>query len=170
MYRRRAGIRAQDEEDLVQTLYARLLKRFARLDQKREHALGLVSKVLNQILANLARDRRAIKRADGHVGTLHTTVNVAGQNVELVDTITLLHLNARTGAGSLTHEELASLRADVAAAIKDLPADQHDLAQHLKRDSLSEVARKTGIPRATLQYRLQQLLEVFDHRDLRDYL
>jgi DNA-directed RNA polymerase specialized sigma24 family protein len=78
--------------------------------------------------------------------------------------------DARRGVSPRSAEELALLVLAVEEALASLPEDLRDLAERLKSRSLSQVARELGVPRSTLQDRVQQLLEAFECAGLRDFL
>jgi len=68
--------------------------------------------------------------------------------VELADTISQRHLGARLGRATREEHELADLAMDVRDVIASLPPELCELAERLKTDSLSQIARGTGhLPR-----------------------
>jgi transcriptional regulator of acetoin/glycerol metabolism len=58
----------------------------------------------------------------------------------------------------------------VAGVLATLPDDLRDLAERLKRQSVSEVARELRVPRTTLYRNLERLRRHFADAHLRDYL
>ena len=56
------------------------------------------------------------------------------------------------------------------AVLDSLPAELRDLAEQLKRKSLSQIAREMDVPRYRLRCRLQELREKFEAENLRLYL
>jgi len=64
--------------------------------------------------------------------------------VELADTISQRHLGARLGRATREEHELADLAMDVRDVIASLPPELCELAERLKTDSLSQIARGTG--------------------------
>jgi DNA-directed RNA polymerase specialized sigma24 family protein len=59
---RQAGFHRQDEQDLAQELFVRLLARLARLQPGREHLVGFITNLIEQVAANLVRHTYAAKR------------------------------------------------------------------------------------------------------------
>ena len=58
---------------------------------------------------------------------------------------------------------------DVTNVIQTLPPDLRELANSLKSQSISEVARRSGVPRTTLNDRVRRIRTVFDKAGLRAY-
>ena len=54
--------------------------------------------------------------------------------------------------------------------IAGLPAGLRELAESLKTESISEIARRTGVPRTTLNGRVRQLRERLAQAGLKNYL
>ena len=51
-----------------------------------------------------------------------------------------------------------------------LPPKLRDLAERLKGDSLSQIARDTGVPRTTLYESVRRLRQIFERAGLGKYL
>jgi len=169
---RLTGFHIQDEEDLANALVVGLLQRCCTLSPGHAYSFAFLTRLINQVAANLIRDRYASKRDDRRVRSLNTFVraDVEDQFVELAAAITQENADARTGNHTRNPQEQAQLQADVQALLKSLPPDAHDLAERLMADSLADVARAARLPRTTLQSRKKQLREVFERENLRDYL
>ena len=65
---------------------------------------------------------------------------------------------------------MAQLVLDTAEVIAGLTPELRELAERLKADSVSQVARDLGVPRTTLNGRIQELRRRFERARLRDYL
>jgi RNA polymerase sigma factor (sigma-70 family) len=168
---RHDGFHDQDLNDLTQALLTGLLGRLAGLDPQREHAVGFLARLINQVAANLQRESQAAKRDRRKVRSLSTPVG--GDNregAERVEAVTQEDCDRRTGSRTRSSQELSDLKADIGAVIERLPPLLRDLAQQLMEGKATDVARSTGTPPTTLRYRLRQLREVFERENLREYL
>jgi len=124
------------------------------------------------------------RAADGHPGagpaggqagpppgdaTLHVLIDGDDGPLEFTQTIASdEHLN-RTGRWRRSDAERAELALDTATVLAALPEDLRDLAVRLMDASPSQVARDLGVPRSTLQRRMERLRRHFEDAGLRDY-
>jgi len=143
------GLRPQDRPDIEQELAARLFPRLLDHDPARSSLEGFAAMLLGQAVANLLRRRQAGKRASSRP--------VAGAE-DAPDP---------AAADDVRRRDLAL---DVRAALDELPPDLRDLADALAASTVSDVSRRTGIPRTTLRGRLAKVRIAFDRADLGDYL
>jgi RNA polymerase sigma-70 factor (ECF subfamily) len=151
---RHAGPHHHDPEDVEQELTLRLLRAMPRYDPARGHVHAFVTAVVERAAAGLLRRCRAKKRGAGPVRSLD-----APAAAEPTD---------RGDAGRAA--DRVGLAADLAAVLAELPADLRGLAERLTRQTLSEVARQDGVPRSTLQRRVDRLRRRFEDAGLREYL
>lgn len=158
----KAGLHQQDHLDLMQEVWTRLWPCLSSYDPNKGQLQGFLSTVIDRIVANLLRDRFAAKRDFRRLVSLQQRVRTEEGSVELGQTL----CSPKQGAG----QERADLALDVADAIAQLPEDKRELVQLLQHQNLTEIARLFGVPRSTLQSRLRQLRELFDHAGLREYL
>ena len=161
-----------DREDIEQELHLKLLKHLASYDPQKGRRQAFVTVIVKRQAANLLRAKWALKR--DHRGVRSLSMELAKNDeegpVELADTISQRHLGARLGRATREEHELADLAMDVRDVIAGLPPELGELAQRLKTDSLSQIARDLGVPRTTLADRVRKLRRCFEQAGLRDYL
>lgn len=161
----------RDREDIEQELHLKLLKYLASYDPRKGRLQAFATAIVKRQAANLLRAKRALKR--DHHGVRSLSMELANEEegpVELADTISQRHLGARLGRATREEHELAALAMDIRDVIASLPPELADLAERLKTDSLSQIARDLGIPRTTLADRVRKLRRYFEQAGLRDYL
>ena len=151
-----AGIKKQDRDDLVQELMLRLLQSLRLFDAAQADRKSFVTAVVERNAAKILRDRRAKKRDGGRIDWLDVLLEALDEEP------TDLAIDDRA-AGQ------ADLAIDVADLLARLPAGLRDLAERLKTQTLSQVAREMGVPRSTLQRRVARLRRHFEEAGLRNY-
>lgn len=151
----RAGFTAQDREDLEQDLVLRLLQSLDLFDPEQAHPNVFITTVIERAVAMILRERRAKKRDSGVVHSLDRIKEAS--STEPAD--------PRRG-----DEEASDLASDLVEVLARLPEELRILAERLKSQSLSQAARDLGVPRTTLQRRVQRLRQCFEDADLRIYL
>lgn len=167
----RAGFTRQDREDLEQEIFARVLQGLRKFDPAKAHRNKFVTAIVERYVANVLRNKRAEKRDHRRITSLNVTITLAGDaKVELSQTISVRERDAQRRRESRDDCALSDLRADIGAFIAALPDDLRELAEGLMANSISEIARETGIPRTTLHDKLRRLRQRFESTDLRDYL
>jgi RNA polymerase sigma-70 factor (ECF subfamily) len=167
----RAGFTRQDREDLEQELFARVLQSLPSFDPGQAHRNKFITAVVERFVANILRDKQAGKRDYRRACSLNITIYVANEGpVELAETISRRELDARLGRNPRSDEELAQLACDIADVLATLPNDLQDLAERLKSETVSEIARDTGVPRTTLNESVRRLRRRFERAGLKDYL
>ncbi len=167
----RAGFTKQDREDLEQELILRLLQRWPRFNPNLAHRNVFTTTVIERFVATILRDKQAEKRDHRRVTSLNVTVNIGeDETAELADTISKRELDAQRGRSPHSDEELAQLRQDLAEIIAKLPEKLKALAERLKTETVSEIARNLGIPRTTLHESVRRLRQRFENTGLKEYL
>lgn len=151
-----AGIKKQDRDDVVQELMLRLLQSLRLFDAAQADRKSFVTAVVERNAAKILRDRRAKKRDGGRIDWLDVLLEALDEEP------TDLAIDDRA-AGQ------ADLAIDVADLLARLPAELRDLAERLKTQTLSQVAREMGVPRSTLQRRVARLRRHFEEAGLRNY-
>ncbi len=166
------GFSLSDCEDIEQELRLKLLKHLASYDPQQGCRQAFVTALVERQAANLLRAKRAEKRDHRSVRSLSMVVAEDEEEgpVELADTISQRHLDARLGRATREEHELAELAMDVNDVIAGLPPELGELARRLKTDSLSQIARDLGVPRTTLADRVQKLRRCFEQAGLQHYL
>jgi RNA polymerase sigma-70 factor (ECF subfamily) len=161
----RAGFTKQDRQDLEQELIARLLHSLRSFDPKQAHRKAFVTAVVERDVANILRDKQAEKRDHRRIGSLHVMIEVTEDGpTELAE------FNARRCRDPRSAEDLAQLASDLAEVVAALPEELRDLAERLKTESISAIARAVGVPRTTLNDTVRRLRQRFEQAGLRDYL
>jgi hypothetical protein len=167
----RAGFTPSDRDVIEQELSLKLLKQLEAFDPGEAHWHVFVTTVVERHAANLLRDKRAEKRDHRLATSLHVLIETGDNGpVELAETVGRQEQEARLGRDSRSDEERAQLAGDVADVLAGLPPDLRDVAERLKHDSVSAVARDLGLPRTTLLRRMEHLRRAFEGAGLRDYL
>lgn len=166
------GFSPSDREDIAQELRLKLLMHSAGYDPQQGHRHAFVTALVERHAANLLRAKRAEKRDHRSVRSLSMQLADDAEEgpVELTDAISPRHLDARLGRASREEHELAELAMDVSEAIAGLPPELREVAQRLKTDTLSQIARDLGVPRTTLSDRVRKLRRCFEQTGLGDYV
>jgi RNA polymerase sigma-70 factor (ECF subfamily) len=166
----RAGLTAQDREDVEQELTVRLLWRLRSLHPGKDAHPALIPSLIRHCAANLLRDRLAQKRC-ARVVSLSFLVDIGEASlVELAQLVTQGEYGTRLGINPRSDEERARLAFDVQELLPDLPAELRDLAEQLKTRSVSEIAREQGVPRTSLYAPLRRLRQHCEKVGLNKYL
>src|SRR5262249_22746181 len=129
-----------------------------KFDPKKAHYNAWATTVVERAVAKILRKRRARKRSAGAVLLLDAPTS-DGEPTEVPD-----------HRGTDRDTELADLCDDLAEVLPLLPAKLRPIAEGLKGRSVSQLARQLKIPRATLQYQVDQLRRPFEAAGLRNYL
>ena len=93
-----------------------------------------------------------------------------GRSVERAEKLDQEDYLLRIGVEPRAAEELRALALDVAAVVENLPSELHELCRRLGQETVSEISRDTGVPRATLYQSVTKLREIFEDAGLKDYL
>lgn len=144
-------VHEQDRGDLVQHLLLRVLERENQFDPARGTSDAYAAVVVRTSLANYLRDRIAGKRASRGTTDAADTFNFIADSRSSRDT------------------EMIDLALDVADVLARLPADLRELAEELKRGTLSDAARALGRPRVSLYPRLAALRREFERANFGNY-
>lgn len=158
----RAGFTDQDTRELEQELLLRLIDGLRNYNPDlTRHLNAFITTVVERAFVVILRDRRAQKRDVSKHRSIHGLLARADRT--------------DSDAGipdptSRSDAEWFELTDDVAGVLAALPDDLRALAERLKRQSVSEVARELRIPRTTLYRNLERLRRHFADAHLRDYL
>jgi DNA-directed RNA polymerase specialized sigma24 family protein len=128
--------------------------------------------VVNRVLANLLRDRRAKKRDRRNTASLNTPIRTEdGSLVELAEAVGDGDQDARSGRGLPSADRTSHLALDLAKVLRELPDRLRGVAERLKRgDSITRIAADLGVPRTTVQHWIKQIRRRFEQAGLDDYL
>lgn len=166
----RAGFSRSDGEDIEQELRLKLIKHLSAFDPEQGTRRAFVATVVERCAATLLRDKSAEKRDHRRVCSLNIIIAEEGGPVEWGETIGLREHNARRGVQPRDDLELAQVLTDVADVIASMPPELRDLAESLKVGSLSQIARRMGVPRTTLNESVRRIRRRFERAGLKDYL
>lgn len=167
----RAGYTRQDKEDLEQELLTRLLQGLKSFDPDVAHRKSFVTAIVERSVASIIRDAEAQKRDHRRIGSLQLLVEVTEEGpTELAETISDREYNGRRCRDPRSDEDLAQLVTDLADVIDSLPDELRDLAERMKTQSISAIAREIGVPRTTLNDTVRRLRQRFEAAGLRDYV
>lgn len=167
-----AGLDANEHDDLVQEVFARATKSLSLFDPEVGHLYPYVCTVVQRHLANVVRDRSVRKRRPRRLQSLSKVIHHKdGQSTELNQLIGTSDSDRRLGRERRPSEEqLNDLRMDLEVLISTLSPKLQDLLHRRKTQSMSEIARDTGIPRTTLNDWMLQIRSQFEAAGLATYL
>ena len=162
-----AGYTEDDVEELEQEMRLDLLKRLPKFNPQRATYNTFVARLVERRVCNLIRHRtQKIRDYRREECSLNEVVEPSGHDnkkVELVETITQDEYDLRSGRYNRPAAQRLDLQVDVSIVLAKLPPDLQELAELLKSMSITEAARKLGIPRSKLYsshlVRLRQALE-----------
>lgn len=167
----RAGYTRQDKEDLEQELLTRLLQGLRSFDPDVAHRKSFVTAIVERAVATILRDAEAQKRDHRRISSLQRLVDLTDEGpTELAETIGDREYNGRRCRDPRSDEDLAQLVTDLAEVIDSMPGELRDLAERMKTQSISAIAREIGVPRTTLNDAVRRLRQRFEQAGLRDYL
>ena len=167
-----AGFTTSDRDDLEQELILDLLRRRPKYNPKRAQFNTFIARVVEHRVASLIEARKAgtrdYRRCPYSLNDRFE--DEEGRSVERVDAFDQEDYLLRTGAQSKPADELSALAIDVAAVLERLPPELRDLCQRLATETVTEISRDAGVPRATIYESIKELREIFEDAGLRDYL
>jgi RNA polymerase sigma-70 factor, ECF subfamily len=167
----RAGFTEQDRRDLEQELILRLLQSLPSFDPTQAHRNVFTTTVIERYVANVLRNKRAAKRDHRRSRSLNVVIGEEEEiPIELGDMISQRELDARRVCHPRSDEEVAMLVQDLADVMAKLPDELRGLAERLKSQTVSEIARDMGIPRTTLNESVRRLRRRFENAGLKAYL
>lgn len=148
-----------DAEDVAQELALRLLRKQSRYDPARGEPQAFLSMLAAREAVSLLRYERAQRRFPGRLTSLDAPIADDGNTLSAV-------IADAEPIG--TEVRAADIRQDVATLIGQLSRRDRRLCRLAMRYSVAEIARMTGLPRTTIQSRLQGLRAKF--AGLKDFL
>ncbi len=165
------NITPSDRDDIAQDLWLHLVENLPKFDPDKGNIFAFIVTVVERETAAIWRKYRAEKRDTCRCSSLNQSVRAHdGTRVELASTITEDAPHPRLGQRGRHFEHAVDIAHDVTATLAQLPPDLRDLCERLKTQSISEIARDTGIPRTTLNSRIRALRAHFEEAGLREYL
>jgi hypothetical protein len=136
------GFTEADQDDNRQELRLRLIQRWKSFDSSKGHWNVFVVTVVERSVASLVRYQTAEKRDYRRTCSLSTVIGEDEDGpVELGDIIGQRAHDSRLGRAIRSETELVEIKSDVAGVVATLSPELRGLAEALKTDSISEIAR-----------------------------
>ena len=161
-----------DRDDIEQQLRIDLLDRFQHYDPERANWKSFLLAVIDRRVASLYKAARAQKRRhERDVVSLSTEVpGDEGVPTELAQTLLPRHQDFLVGSSLHEDQEAFALEHDVATVLAQLPTELRKLAELLKTQSVSQIARRLRLPRSTVVDQVARLAEHFKKHEMQNYL
>jgi len=168
----RNGFTESDFQDLRQELLADILARLPKFDAKRAGAKTFVSRLIDNRIANIIEHRRVACRDPRRVEcSLDDWVHDEdGKWTRRVETVTEDEALASAGRLGRSRQEQVELALDTTTVVEGLPDDLRDLCVRLKTQTVLEISRETGVPRARLYERIAAVRARFREAGMDRYL
>jgi hypothetical protein len=168
----RAGLPRCQLEDIAQSLDQALVRDAKAFDPHKGEWLPFAERVLRFASNNLLRHGFAEKRNHRNTVSLPVTVMIDNweESAELAQLIAHSELDARTGTTTRNTVEQSDMRLDVAGFKASLSTKLRELADALERETILDISRRAGTPRATLYDRLELLRRAAEDQGLSNYV
>ncbi len=165
----RAGLTATDRKDVEQDLALDLRRRMPRSDPKKGSLEAFVLRLVDNCVATILAARKAAIRDYRRCrqSLSESIEDGEGGRVERAQTLDAEQYLRQTASRS--DEELRDLRLDLAEAEKALPSELRELSERLRRETPTEIARATGVPRSTIYEAIARIRERFKRHGLDQY-
>jgi RNA polymerase sigma-70 factor (ECF subfamily) len=160
---RRPEFQSWDPEDIEQELTLDLLQRLLHHDPARASRNTFIARAVEHKVASLIEHRTRTKR---HCPTEMMSLDdpASGEDGEIVPRSETI--DPATLQRVPTPSDTPELAVDLALAMEDLPDDMRDLCERLRTETVSEIARRLGIPRSTLYESIRRLRQRLSERGL----
>lgn len=152
-----------EREDVIQNMTLTLLEQSANFDPQRAKWSTYVKETVHRIAVSLRRREDAeCRRGRRDVASLSVLIpDEDGQLVELGATVSEAEYDAGLGRQRPSHTDAIDLTLDTQAVIDRLPENLREIAQRLKHQTVSQVAREMSIPRTTLLHHISKIRDAF---------
>ncbi|MGD0274601.1 MAG: sigma-70 family RNA polymerase sigma factor, partial [Syntrophales bacterium] len=168
----KAGFRGYNRRDLEQELIIDLLQRLPKYNSEYAKRKTFIDRVVKHKIANLIEAQKAEVR-DYRRCTFSLNDQIEGEDGEEIEKIEVFDQEAylgRTGRLSLSSAEVRNLSIELNKVLKSLPPELRILCKRLETDTITEISRGIGIPRATLYGLIKKLRAILKEAGLREYL
>jgi RNA polymerase sigma factor (sigma-70 family) len=168
----RFGFTRADLEDIQQDLRRDLLEQLPRYDPSRSKRSTFTKMVVEQKLSSMIEAQRAKKR-DYRLRTYSLNEEIyddGGERVQRIETIATDDWLWAARGPRRTIEELEDLRIELRRVAARLSPDMRWLLESLYTKTRAEISHETGIPRSTLNGRMEMLRRMLEDCGLKDYL
>jgi RNA polymerase sigma-70 factor, ECF subfamily len=163
-----AHLPAYEAEDLEQELRLHLIRQMRLHDPRRGRWTTFAKTVIQRKAAALLQKATAQRRTRFlEVGSLDEAYS---QDPIDNDSFDLQSYLALTSSLHKNPEAETNLRVDLGRALGRMRPEQRDLARALMVERVSEVSKRTGIPRSTLYDRISEMREDLGKNDLPGYV
>jgi hypothetical protein len=167
----KTGCAVEDPKDVEQEFWVRLLPRSDRFDPAKGQPGAFIQTIGNRVAANLLRERRAQKRDRRGQHSLNVQVRTYdGSMAELAQIVSQDDQERRLGRRSRGDEERCQLLLDLEVVLAKMPSLRRELAELLKRKSVSAAARQLGRSVDKVRISVSLILRRFEEAELWDYL
>ena len=163
----KAGFTESDREDLQQELALDLVRRSRKYDPNKAKRSTFTACVVEHRAASILAERmgrtRDVRREGPSLNEMIT--DAEGNQVERIATI-----DAQVNRQGRSPEELHLLALDVQTVLDTLPRRLRTLAERLKTETISEIARRAGVSRKQVYLAVWEIRRRFEAAGLRAYL
>ena len=165
------GYSADDVEDIEQELAIHLIEQLPVFDPEKAKWETFVNNILDSRIKDLlkyhfAESRNALE-FERSLNELLLSEDFDG--IEFVETINENDLPWNKHLSKLTDFDTFEFRTDFIEAFKKLPPRLQQLLIHLAKDNVSDISRKSGIPRGTLYEHIKELKKYLSDAGLENY-
>jgi len=166
----RAGFTRSDVEDIQSELTLHLLERLPRFNPKKSRLNTFITRVVEDMAEKLVRHRTMEKRDfQREACSLNEDIkNGEGVLTERAETLSREEHDVRLRGRA--PQNASDMALDVERVMSRLPKELRELCELLQTMSVTDAARKLGIPRSTVRGRVRKLREVFHKAGVQDYL
>ncbi|MGB7323964.1 MAG: sigma-70 family RNA polymerase sigma factor [Rubripirellula sp.] len=163
------GFSDTDRDDIEQDIYVHVLQRWSSYDPAEGHHHKFITAVIERFMANFVRDRQAIKRCDSAVGSLQSPMAEPGEDLSVGQAVSNNGLDGRLGRRRRGSDELAGMRIDMDALLKEFPAQWQEVLELRKSLTVTEISERLNIPRTTINAWIRKVRERFAEVGLDEY-
>lgn len=165
------GIPRSRREELEQDLRLLLIRRFPKFDPKISAWPAFVVTIIERRVATLVEHGQAMERCglSDIVSLSEAAMDEEGQQVELADQLSPDHQGKMNGQYQRTESDRFSMLHDLDHALMTLPEDQRKTCEELKRISVTSLARRRKLPRATMIDQLVPIREALDREGISEF-
>jgi RNA polymerase sigma-70 factor, ECF subfamily len=166
----RAGFTESDRNDLLQRFAENLHRRRTKFKPNRGNWEAFVVVISENLLATIIEERSAEKRDFRRNGCSLNTNVTDGDGTRVEMSATLSDADDNRHGAKKSAADSAELVMDMAELLDALSADDRDICERLKCNSLSAVARELGMSRDALRKKIKLIRQRFENTEMRAYL
>jgi RNA polymerase sigma-70 factor, ECF subfamily len=168
----KAGYTSSDQADLEQEMFLDLIGRLPKFDPSKATSKTFIARIVEHKISNLIRHRTSEMRDFRlEAGSLnHLVEDGDGNSVEFGDLIAQEDVDVQLGRFTRDSMEEKDFLHDMETTLAGLPENLRRLCELLATGTISDAARKAGIPRTTLHDQVKRLRAIFEDAGLQNYL